>query len=156
MSRATYRRWAGWEAQIRAAADAYRRDRRALIVQAHAREGVARGPVDFVGVIDGGVAFMADAKTSKGGRWPFSNLEPHQATQLEAATDRGAVAGLLIRVGSPKARRAWWVSWAELRDAWWRWHEHGGRPASWTPDDCGTPIPFTAEGLPDFLEAAAA
>ena len=156
MNRQDHRRWAGWEAQIVAAANVYRRDCQALIMQAHADPGRQRGPVDFVGVLDGGVAFWADAKTSKQGRWQYSNLAPHQASQLEAAHDRGAVAGLLIRVGPAKAQRAWWVSWGELRGDWWRWKEHGGRPASWTPDDYGTPIPFTDEGLPDFLGAATA
>lgn len=153
MNRSHRRRWAGWEASIDAMAQRYRRDAVAFIVQAHAKEGVKRGPLDFVGCLDGGRALVADAKTANSGRWPFSSLELHQAQQLEAATDRGAVAGLLIRLGSATTQRAWWVSWAELRDAWWRWKDHGGRPASWTPDDCGTPIPFTEDGLPDFLEA---
>lgn len=117
MNRPSMARWRGWECRIAAACDKYRKERRAMIGQAHAKEGRRRGLVDFVGVLADGRGFFADAKTVDGSRWPLAGLADHQAKQLEASSQFGAVAGILLwcREG------AFWLPWSRLGPRYWAW-----------------------------------
>lgn len=131
-----------WEAVLEHWHQGYRRDRLAWVAKAEPpvkmlsrKDGAGRftacfermGPPDFVGILgpDGrGVVF--DAKDCTRARWPFSDLPAHQARDLEAAHDRGAVTFVALRLQG----HAWVLPWPAVRDLYWRWTDHGGEPAS--------------------------
>lgn len=81
----------------------------------------AKGPPDFLGVIGqpGATsrAVVFDAKSTEDDAWPFALLEHHQAQDLHAAMDRGALSFLAIKT----RRGPYLLMWEHLEDRWWTW-----------------------------------
>jgi len=125
----------GWEAQLVTQHLAYRRDRRAMIFQAHPATKVVGGrivrekaPPDFFGVADnpgggGGIPVLFDAKEGRGILWGLSNLKDHQAKALEAWVVNGGRAGVVLRLPAG----SWWIDWRFLGPTWKAWRSDGGR-----------------------------
>lgn len=145
-------RGAGWEALLDAQHTEYRRDRRAVVHKTHPPAKLirgrlvhtAKGAVDFIGCLEGGRAVALDAKEGRGGRWPFSSLKRHQAVDLEAWTDRGALAGIALRL----LAGAWWVPWSALGPLWWDKDGRRSVDVAWLDEHT-----YAMDGA-DWLEAA--
>lgn len=135
------KRGAGLELDLVRQHDRYRKRRLALVVQTHPEQKrikgrhvyTAKGPVDFMGCLDNGIAIGFDAKETKAKSWPFKNLELHQAMHLESTMILGGVAGLVVRWTRDDVTA--WLGWEDIGEDWWRWYEHGGKPASIRYDD---------------------
>lgn len=130
-----------WEVILERWHDAYRRDRRAVVLRCHPgvkmlappdKGGVFRaafsgeGPPDFVGVVAGrGLVF--DAKSTQAAKWPLAKLKDHQARDLSAWVANGGLAGLAVLI----REQAVWFDWAVVGAAWWAWRRGEGGAASW-------------------------
>lgn len=139
-----------WEAQLLASAARYRTEARAMVVQAFPDGRQRRGPVDLVGCLADGRAFLAEAKSTTSARWGFDLLAPHQALQLRDADALGAVTGILLRTSDGDC----WVAWERFGLRWLQWKTGGvdRGEASLTFED-GIEIAPCAKGLPDWLPA---
>jgi penicillin-binding protein-related factor A (putative recombinase) len=84
------------------------------------------GPPDWH-VQAGELSILLDAKEAKGQRWPFDNLEPHQAARFDrhVAQHANALAGLVIRL--PDVGAAWWIPWPSIAGKWHAWSKRTGR-----------------------------
>lgn len=119
-----------WEARLLAWHHAYKKAGEAFVVQApppvkmiskpvkgrfmaaHMKEG----PPDFVGVaLRRAVCF--DAKHTEAARWPLSELQPHQARDLDAASKAGAFAFVALEFEG----QGWVLPWEALGPAWVAW-----------------------------------
>ena len=85
------------------------------------------GPPDFMGVRQGR-SLMFDAKDTEGRAWSFSDLELHQAMDLEAHQVNGGLAFLVVRTSAG----SFVATWSRLGPRWWAWHETAGRAAKGT------------------------
>lgn len=74
-----------------------------------------KGLPDYVGAFRAGdrpVMFVADAKATLESKMYFSQLDDHQAQDLEGFRDMGALTGLLVRLG----RQEMFLPWGTIRD----------------------------------------
>lgn len=135
-------RGVGWERVLDQWHVRYRAERRAVVwrtppaVRLLSRVSTAgqfracfrgEGPPDYAGVVaPDGRPVVFDAKdVARAARWPFENLERHQARDLEAVQIAGGLAFVALRI-----RGAGWVlPWQRLGPWWWEWHEREGRAA---------------------------
>jgi penicillin-binding protein-related factor A (putative recombinase) len=117
----------------------------------------ADGPPDFV-VIASGRTFIIEAKRCQQKRWGFQNLKDHQAAQLDAARDQGAVGVVLVRFVGIQSRTVL-LLWEELRNLWHPWRLGAGGQASLSlPEavDIGAWTGVGADYLPGLLAALSA
>jgi len=128
-----------WEAQLDHQHRIYRQGRRAVIFRAHPATKVVagrairqKGPPDYFGALSSGLGVLFDAKSHRGRRLPFGQLQLHQARDLEAWHIHGGLAGIALRLEPSKGeRRTYWVGWGALGPPWWAWRErHPGARAS--------------------------
>lgn len=106
----------GWEAQISAWNRRYLREGRGVIVKTEPPVKVSnrgapfawagKGPVDYVGIIDGRAVFF-DAKATRG-KWTKSKVAKHQAKQLDDAARCGARSFVAVKDSSGM----WLHDWA--------------------------------------------
>ena len=139
------KRGEGWERELVAQHEIYRREQRATILRVHPEVRVtavrggyvtgrfaATGPPDFVGVLHDGQAVAADAKSSAHGYLLMTAIPRHQALDLTAWADRGGVALILARLGDAGS---WVIDWRIVGAVWW------ARLHAWQPGDMGgTPM----------------
>lgn len=83
------------------------------------------GPPDYTGgfVSRHGVrrAVCFDAKDCAGSRWDLSNLERHQARDLDAFHALEHLSFVALRLGEHGG--CWVLPWATLGPVYWRWHD---------------------------------
>lgn len=116
----------GWEARLNAFHEAYRRQRRALVFQAHPPAGLrAKAPPDFFGVCRGR-SLLFDAKSTRVNRLDFGRIANHQAVDLEAHHQHGGLSFIALDLGA----RSFVVPWGSLSPLWWGWRERVSRQAS--------------------------
>lgn len=138
-----------WQAQLDRLHDRYARDGTARIwrtcapVRVLADRGATfeaawagNGPPDYLGVLGNSRAISFDAKDCAGSRFPLSQIERHQARDLEAMHLRGGHAGIALCL----AGDAYWLDWTQLGPIFWAWFQRSGRagrgeaslqPAAW-------------------------
>ena len=122
-----------WETQLCVWHDAYRRDGRAYVVKtnpsvkilsAMGRDGTFRGafgkagPPDFIGTVKGRTVVF-DAKDTTKSRWPLSDLQRHQASDLEANHLNGGLSFVALR----HQMVPYVVPWGPLGGRWLRWNQ---------------------------------
>ena len=84
-------------------------------------------PPDFLALARGCVPILFDAKSTESDTWSFSLLELHQARALDAWTEAGGVAGLVVALD--KMRVIGWVPWPALSVRWHTWYASTKRAA---------------------------
>lgn len=118
----------------------------------------SKGPADYVGVLYSGRGFAAEAKSvtlKKGKRsWALAEIKPHQAKRLDGVEACRGVAVVFLRVLDGNRVQDWVLPWLVIGPLWWRWHDHGGSPASLNKDDiaeCGVPFDPRRGWLPAVM-----
>lgn len=88
-------------------------------VQGRAR----KGDVDFVGpvLVLGGRMIAFDAKSTKGKRFPFSNIDLEQVNYLQRSSKRGGALTFLL-VEFSELERYFIVPWDWFYERWCQWH----------------------------------
>ena len=139
--------WRGWEATLEQWHRRYHRDRLACVAKTHPPAKLvrgrlaysARGPPDYIGVLQDGTGIAFEAKESGAKRWRLSQIKPHQAQVLEAYQVMGGVSGVALRWHGD----GWWLDWADLGPVY---RQKGiGSLTDRTIEEIGTPID-AAEG----------
>lgn len=145
------RRGETWERRLERRHDEYRRDRRAVILRCHPevrivhRAGAAvsgrlgaDGPPDFLGVVCGsGRAVAAEAKTTVKSYLPMAMIPRHQAMDLSAYDEAGALALVLASLGGTE----WVLDWHVVGPTWW------AGATAWRPNDPGGRAMIDADWL---------
>lgn len=113
----------GWQVMHDTWHDAYRRDRRGLVVRTQPQMRMTgpstavvygKGPPDYCGMALGRPVLF-DAKDTAKDRLYASQIPQHQASYLEACAVQGGWAFLSVRV----AGRQLVVPWVSVSDAYW-------------------------------------
>lgn len=88
-------------------------------VQGRAR----KGDVDFVGpvLVLGGRMIAFDAKSTKGKRFPFSNIDLEQVNYLQRSAKRGGALTFLL-VEFSELERYFIIPWDWFYERWAKWH----------------------------------
>jgi penicillin-binding protein-related factor A (putative recombinase) len=131
--------------------------KRSIRGMAYPAVNAAEGPPDY-SVQASGRNFLLDAKDCAQTRWPFANLEEHQARRFDAHEAQLGRAFVLLHLEDV----AYLLPWRHhhpvpmLRDLWWAHHEVEGRAAAGTasidPETCAR-IGFRLRS-PDWLPSA--
>ncbi|MDI3297586.1 MAG: Holliday junction resolvase RecU [Bacillota bacterium] len=72
-----------------------------------------KATVDYLGVVKGGRAVAAEAKTVARGVWWPSAIPEHQAEALDELSDLGALAAILL--GWTRTGEVWAIPWAAVK-----------------------------------------
>ena len=80
-----------------------------------------KGPPDYTGTLTGGHAIGFDAKSTRQTRWTLDNIKDHQAADLDAWEEAGAIGGIMLRFTSGGRSVMAWLPWEALGPLWWRW-----------------------------------
>ena len=145
------RKGKAWELQLELWCKAYQRDGLAFVVKAHPGSKViegrliydSTGPPDYLGCLAGGRAVAFEAKEIVGNRFPFKNLEIHQARALSRFHQLGGLSFVAVQsmVGLRVSQRVilTWGLLGPLYEAW----IGGNKPAG---IDLSAGIPMAEDG----------
>lgn len=145
------RKGAAWELQNELWAKEYQRLGQAFIVKCHPGSKViegrliydSTGPPDYLGCLSSGRAVAFEAKEIIGSRFPFKNLELHQARALSRFHRMGGLAFVAVQsmVGVRVAARVI-LPWTTIGPLYENWLT-GSKPAS---IELVAGIPMDAQG----------